>query len=336
MIAFTILATAHTSIGLAATAEPSPAARQFYAQCVSAGVDLAVTYPQVAARPGAYSGKALILGGTVAVTVRTIADTTLVLSLPEGVQCAMTGRLVSPYHTGDSVYALVRVPANWTGTTDLGLVAVTGRPQGAWALSQLTVKSRVATVRAGRPVPHSVYSRRGRSGVNSTSRGFVRDMASRRTLLEQYTSAIHYFNHKLPEAKARTIAGHIIWYSETYGVDARLIVAVIAVESEFDTKCTSNHGAMGLGQLMPGTARDLGVTNAYDPEQNIAASVRLIRWHLAQNMNASDPLALALACYNAGPNAVLKYHGIPPYAETIHYVQKVETLYSEMCRNDPH
>ena len=150
----------------------------------------------------------------------------------------------------------------------------------------------------------------------------------RQSLLDQYAAAVRYFNPHLPESKARTIAGHVIWYSQVNGVDARLVMAVIAVESGFDNRARSNKGAMGLGQLMPGTAKDLGVVNPYDPEQNIAGAVRLIRWNLSEFGNDD----LALACYNAGENAVKRHHGIPPYQETIHYIQRVEELYHAMCR----
>jgi soluble lytic murein transglycosylase-like protein len=78
---------------------------------------------------------------------------------------------------------------------------------------------------------------------------------------------------------------------------------------------------------MPGTARGLGVSNAYDPEQNIAASIKLMSGHLSKY----GDLALALSAYNAGPGAVKKYKGVPPYRETRNYVQKVTKLYKALC-----
>jgi soluble lytic murein transglycosylase-like protein len=95
---------------------------------------------------------------------------------------------------------------------------------------------------------------------------------------------------------------------------------------------------MGLGQLMPGTASGLGVSNAYDPVQNIAGSVKLIRGHLnkiTDNAAWTDTtwhdLSLALASYNAGPGAVRKYGGVPPYRETQNYIKKVISIYKELC-----
>ena len=108
----------------------------------------------------------------------------------------------------------------------------------------------------------------------------------------------------------------------------RLVVAMMIAESGFDIYSTSRTGAMGLGQLMPETARGLGVTNAYDPVQNIAASVRLLRGHLDQY---GGQITLTMAAYNAGPGAVRKYHGVPPYRETQRYVAKVADLYRQLC-----
>jgi soluble lytic murein transglycosylase-like protein len=103
-----------------------------------------------------------------------------------------------------------------------------------------------------------------------------------------------------------------------WGVDPDVITAVIEHESRFDPNATNpTSGAMGLMQLMPATARGLGVQNAYDPAQNIwggahVLSTQLQRFH--------GDLRLALAAYSAGASAVEKYHGVPPYAETTQFV----------------
>ncbi len=109
-----------------------------------------------------------------------------------------------------------------------------------------------------------------------------------------------------------------------HGVDADLIKAIIRVESNFDPRAVSRKGAQGLMQLMPATAADHAVSDAFDPAQNIAGGVHYLRKLL--DLFGGD-LRLALAAYNAGENAVLRYGGIPPYRETQQYVRKVLALY---------
>ena len=116
-------------------------------------------------------------------------------------------------------------------------------------------------------------------------------------------------------------------YAEKNGLDSDFVKAVVKQESGFNPNATSKCGAMGLMQLMPATAEGLGVTNAYDAEQNIMGGTKYLKGLMDRFDNNKS---LALAAYNAGPNAVKKYGGIPPYMETQNYVKNVLSSYDKM------
>jgi hypothetical protein len=112
-------------------------------------------------------------------------------------------------------------------------------------------------------------------------------------------------------------------HSGRVNLDERLVRAMIQVESGYNVKARSNRGAMGLMQLMPGTAADLAVHNPFDAEENLRGGTTYLR----QMVDHFGRLDLAVAAYNAGIGTVERYNGIPPYAETIDYVRQVLALY---------
>lgn len=132
-------------------------------------------------------------------------------------------------------------------------------------------------------------------------------------------------NAALEEKKAPGNIENIIQFTaKKYGVDAKLALAVAKVESDLVPDVVSTAGAVGVMQLMPETAQGLGVRNSKDPRENIDGGVR----YLKQLMTTFDgDVTKVVAAYNAGPQAVQKYNGIPPYSETKDYVAKVMAQY---------
>ena len=116
-----------------------------------------------------------------------------------------------------------------------------------------------------------------------------------------------------------------------YGLDPNLVAAVIWAESSGDPNAVSKKGAQGLMQLMPATARELGVGNVLDPRQNVDGGSHYLRRMLDEH---DGDLSLALAAYNAGPDAVRKYGGVPPYRETRDYVGRVMRIYERAREAD--
>ncbi len=149
-----------------------------------------------------------------------------------------------------------------------------------------------------------------------------------------YSDFIRGYNSRISQATADRIAETIIRQSIRFGVDARLVMALVMTESGFNPQAKSHAGARGLGQLMPGTARMLGVSNSYDTEQNLYGTVKLLRQHLdkygKRTNDDFEALVLSLAAYNAGPGAVSRHGGVPPFRETQNYVRKVTERYREL------
>jgi soluble lytic murein transglycosylase-like protein len=139
----------------------------------------------------------------------------------------------------------------------------------------------------------------------------------------QYATLLRTINPHLQVHQSLAYARSLVVDAERSNLDPRLIVALVTVESHWRPDAISPVGARGLGQLMPGTAAGLRV-NAWDPAENIRGSATYLRAmlnHFAGRGN--DTLRFAIGAYNAGPRAVDRYHGIPPYTETENYVRKV-------------
>ncbi len=242
---------------------------------------------------------------------------------------------------------LLVVPDDPTLPSGLRLVAVA--PEGDVVAAEVQAnnkmqaanrRSRLRPLLASRSLPTRRYARRV-TYIADTNPGHPAGALSARALsiYAPYRSLVRRWNRRLSEADVDKITTSILYFSDINNLDPRLPVAMIIAESDFDLYSTSHTGAMGLSQLMPSTARGLGVTNAYDPIQNIGAAVHILRGHLDSYGGAPanagvipfSQIALTMAAYNAGPGAVRKYHGVPPYRETQRYIQRVASLYRQMC-----
>lgn len=154
---------------------------------------------------------------------------------------------------------------------------------------------------------------------------------ARAATLVRYGDVLRSFNPRMTVAWSRDLSGRLLLLSSYYGIDARLLVAIVGIESSWRSDAISPAGAQGFGQLMPGTANSLAV-HALESLENLDGAARYLRRLLKHYSSASTErrYALAAASYNAGPAAVARYHGIPPYSETRSYVTHVMALWRRL------
>jgi soluble lytic murein transglycosylase-like protein len=153
-----------------------------------------------------------------------------------------------------------------------------------------------------------------------------------RAPLFAYAAALRAFDPRLDDERALALADRVIRESDAAGLDARLVVALVAVESSWNPSAVSSAGARGLGQLMPATAGELGV-DPDDPLANLHGTVRYLAALVARygRFPPQERYVRALGAYNAGSGAVDRYGGLPPYRETRLYVDRVIVLWRRLC-----
>jgi SLT domain-containing protein len=171
-----------------------------------------------------------------------------------------------------------------------------------------------------KPVPsaNTASMQAARSAAAEVNQNFGREST------QSANAKIMAANSRGHQATPDEVDQSIVMAAARHNVDPNLVRAVIKVESNFNSNAVSNKGAMGLMQLMPQTARELKVKNPFDPEQNVDAGVRHLKY-LLENYNGD--VNLTLAAYNAGEGAVKRSAGVPHYSETQNYVRRITNLY---------
>ena len=293
-----------------------------------------VPLQELRAHAGQYIGKVFEIRGRLAGTLKTDDNGCCLIISSENPETHENTSYsvstdVSPTDTGVTLACLVKIGENSAcSLTDLKLVACT-------FLIELE-RTENAAVKAAEAAAAAAAKRS--AAAKSAQAGKTKYTISSEELVRIYARAIRGFNCKLSSTQADTIARSILGFSLRYKLDPRLVCAVILAESHFKIGATSRCGAQGLGQLMPSTAAGMGVNDAYDPVQNIYGSVRYVKGMLDRMSGNKEwneltwyDLALALAAYNAGPGAVKKHGGVPPYKETQNYVRRVTSIYKKLC-----
>ena len=327
---------------------------------------ISLTPEKVAQNVNAYRGQTLEIEGTLTGTVSNSSGGALVLMDTEkfGSLNLTMSSLPTWVQTGARLRVLVVVPGAaedkvTIGMPDFQIVALASQSdisasESQWRQEEIrradTLRKREAAVAASRAArastPISRATRSSRSAAANFSRIAGSSVASALSPTAQevfptYRAFITKWNPRLTNNQADGIAASLLLYCERYDVDPRLMVALIIAESDFRPGITSSKGAMGIAQLMPDETRELGLSNPYDPVQNIGGAVYLMKRRLDKYSGGASSqdlqlqhIILALASYNAGEGAVKKYKGVPPYRETQNYVKKIEKIYRELCQND--
>ena len=249
-------------------------------------------FPDVVHHPGAYAGRTLDVAATVSGLVTAGNDRTALLSVgeeaaPVPIPAGLSG--AAWLDSGARVRVLLQVaPDDASLPSGLRLLSVAPEGDVVAAEQRLAAEQQRAALLA-RQAPlasRSLPARAGRGRVtwvaDPANAGHPAGALPARALAiyGPYRALVRRWNRRLSEADVDRITTSVLYFSDQNDIDPRLVVATIIAESDFDVFSTSRAGAMGLAQIMPDEARSLGVTNAYDPVQNIGAATRLLRSHL--------------------------------------------------------
>ena len=323
------------------------------------GCNRSLTYSRIQLDPQDYAGRVIELRGTLNGKVQTAGGgESIMLVLSDGSGVMLTG-VSSGMLSGVAGYSapMVRVLAR-VGSGELGnvpplkVLAVVHDSIVTAAERQMTARAQAANqqlrsaemqragfrnaLRRGMPDGGQLASRGGFARLSpATAEQAMANLGPRVSgIFPAYYTFIARQNPRLNEQQAVSIAFNLLRFSDQYNVDPRLVVAMIICESNFNPQAVSRTGAVGLGQLMPGTAKELGLSNPFDPVQNLEGSISYLSSRLA-TFGGLQNAYLAIAAYNAGVGAVKKYAGVPPYRETQNYVKRVIGIYNTLCGGRP-
>jgi soluble lytic murein transglycosylase-like protein len=154
------------------------------------------------------------------------------------------------------------------------------------------------------------------------ARAGTRPVPANTMTIDAYATVLREYNPHLPGWQSKELARHLLVSAQRFRLDTNMLAAIVSVESSWNTGAVSYAGAVGLGQLMPGTAAKLGV-DPYDPAQNLSGAAKYLCALLQRFASNPHRYELTFAAYNAGPKAVQEFGGVPPYGETQRYVLKV-------------
>jgi Transglycosylase SLT domain len=159
-------------------------------------------------------------------------------------------------------------------------------------------------------------------GLGTPARAATKALPATPKVISIYAKVLRHINPRMPTWMSRNLAHHLLVTAAHWHIDANMLAAVVTVESRWRTHAVSVAGALGLGQLMPSTAAKLDV-NPLDPAENLSGAARYLSGLVHRFAHRPNRYALTFAAYNAGPEAVAEFGGIPPYYETQRYVAKV-------------
>lgn len=205
-----------------------------------------------------------------------------------------------------------------SSTTTAASTASAAFPQATSAASANAAVSGVASKTVGKGLSA------GDTSFQDILNAVARELAEKKTAASKTSASAA--SSASSASSGENLDAYFTEAAETYGVDKKLLLAMAKQESRFKTDVVSSAGAMGVMQLMPETAKYLGVTDPFDAKQNIMGGAKYIRQKLDE---FNGDVTLALAAYSAGSGAVKKYGGVPPYAETQNHIKKVMEFYND-------